>query len=93
MLILLWLEIDPRGSDFVIATASIAKLEMLKNAGAEVIALDVTASLEELKDFAAKAHSIYGRIGVLVKKAGYAMQGSLEELRCVLVPRGVLISS
>jgi len=67
--------------DKVIATARNAtKLESLKEEGADTMPLDVTASLDDLKNSAEKAHSLYGRIDVLVNVAGYVMEGTLEEL-------------
>jgi NAD(P)-dependent dehydrogenase (short-subunit alcohol dehydrogenase family) len=68
--------------DKVIATAwNASKLELLKDAGADTMQLDVTASLDDLKKSAEKAHKLYGRIDVLVNNADYAMEGTLEELR------------
>ena len=68
--------------DKVIATARNAnKLEPLKEAGADIMELDVTASLEDLKKSAEMAYKLHGRIDVLVNNAGYAMEGTLEELR------------
>ena len=68
--------------DKVIATARNAnKLELLKEVGADIMELDVTASLEDLKKSAEKAYKLHGRIDVLVNNAGYAMEGTLEELR------------
>jgi len=74
------LEALSRG-DKVIATArNPSKLDSLKKAGANVMALDVTAPLEELQASATEAYRVYNRIDVLVNNAGYIMQGALEEL-------------
>jgi len=68
----LTLELLKRG-DKVIATGrarSIAKLDALKEKGADTIELDVTAPLDVLHDVAKKAVAIHGRIDVLVNNAG-----------------------
>lgn len=71
-----------RRGDKVIATArarSIGKLQVLKDQGAEVLELDVTALPESLKEVAKQANDIYGHIDVLVNNAGYIEVGALEE--------------
>ncbi|KAL2220181.1 short chain dehydrogenase [Thermoascus aurantiacus ATCC 26904] len=74
------LQVLQRG-DRVIATARKASsLEELEAAGAKVLVLDVTASLDTLKQIAVTAHGFYGRIDVLVNNAGYVASGSIEEL-------------
>lgn len=58
--------------DAVIATArNPAKISDLKEAGASTLALDVTASLTDLKKVAEDAFKIHGRIDYLVNNAGY----------------------
>ncbi len=57
----------------VIATArgkSLDKLNDLKAKGAYILELDVTDSLDKLKEVAKKAAAVYGRIHVLVNNAG-----------------------
>lgn len=66
--------------DKVIATArNASKLESLKAAGADVLALDVTADMETLKEVATKAHSLYGKIDTLINNTGYLIDGAVEE--------------
>lgn len=67
--------------DKVIATArNTAKLDNLKKAGADVLQLDVTSSLSDLRAIAKQAYSLYNRIDILVNNAGFATQGTIEEL-------------
>lgn len=56
------------------------RLESLKNAGAAVLELDVTASQEDLNQKAQEAWAKYGKVDVLVNNAGYIEAGILEEL-------------
>ncbi|TFY74705.1 hypothetical protein EWM64_g9307, partial [Hericium alpestre] len=68
--------------DKVIATTrsrSIHKLDNLKQQGADVLELEVTAPLEDLHEVAKQAVAIYGRVDVLVNNAGYYCPGALEE--------------
>ncbi|TFY71287.1 hypothetical protein EVG20_g1726 [Dentipellis fragilis] len=78
---LMTLEALKRG-DKVIATArgrSVEKLNELKEKGADVFELEVTAPLETLHEVAKKAVAIHGRIDILVNNAGYLAGGALEE--------------
>ncbi|KAF9525424.1 hypothetical protein CPB83DRAFT_943586 [Crepidotus variabilis] len=71
-----------RRGDKVIATGrarSIAKLDELKNEGADTLELDVTWPLEKLQETAKEAVSIHGRIDVVVNNAGYVQIGVVEE--------------
>ncbi|KAL1742769.1 hypothetical protein HDZ31DRAFT_83893 [Schizophyllum fasciatum] len=68
--------------DKVIATArarSLAKLDDLKAAGADVLELDVTAPLDALKAVAGQAVAIHGRVDVVVNNAGYILTSAIEE--------------
>lgn len=59
--------------DKVIATArarSLHKLQKLQEYGAEVVELDVTADLDQLKIIAEKAARVYGRLDVIVNNSG-----------------------
>ncbi|KAL4248327.1 Short-chain Dehydrogenase/Reductase (SDR) [Abortiporus biennis] len=71
-----------RRGDKVIATGrakSINRLADLKAAGADVLELDVTAPLEDLRQIAKQAISLHGRIDVVVNNAGYMEVAMLEE--------------
>ena len=72
--------------DQVIATArprnsnAFDRLAPLKEAGAAVMELDVTASAEVLNAKAKEAWAIYGKIDVLVNNAAYIDAGVFEEI-------------
>ena len=62
-----------RRGDKVIATArarSLNRLDDLKVKGADILELDVTNSLESLREVARKAVELHGRIDVLINNAG-----------------------
>ncbi|KAI0036060.1 hypothetical protein K488DRAFT_76242 [Vararia minispora EC-137] len=66
----------------VIATArakSIGQLDELRAKGADVLELDVTASLEDLRVVAQKAIALHGHVDVVVNNAGYGGIGVVEE--------------
>jgi NAD(P)-dependent dehydrogenase (short-subunit alcohol dehydrogenase family) len=48
----------------------VAKLNDLKEKGADVLELDVTAPLDKLHEIAKTAAAIHGRIDVVVNNAG-----------------------
>ncbi|KAJ5522067.1 hypothetical protein N7527_006182 [Penicillium freii] len=72
--------------DQVIATArarnsdALDRIAPLKEAGAAVMELDVTASAEVLNAKAKEAWAIYGKIDVLVNNAAYIDAGVFEEI-------------
>jgi NAD(P)-dependent dehydrogenase (short-subunit alcohol dehydrogenase family) len=82
-------EILARG-DKVIATArnASARLGHLKDSGAAILDLDVTASESELSAKVAEAIQIYGNIDVLVNNAGIFEWGLIEETRQVVSVEG-----
>ncbi|KAJ6462562.1 short chain dehydrogenase [Mycena sanguinolenta] len=64
----------------VIATARrIETLEGLKEKGAEILSLDVTASPDAIAAFAAIAWETYGQVDFLINNAGYLQAGAIEE--------------
>lgn len=56
------------------------RLAPLKEAGAAVMELDVTASAEVLNAKVKEAWAIYGKIDVLVNNAAYIDTGVFEEI-------------
>jgi NAD(P)-dependent dehydrogenase (short-subunit alcohol dehydrogenase family) len=72
--------------DRVIATGRNAaeKLSHLKDTGAAILDIDVTAPQGELDSKMKEALAIYGGIDVLVPNAGYSEIGFVEELRQVI---------
>jgi NAD(P)-dependent dehydrogenase (short-subunit alcohol dehydrogenase family) len=73
----------------VIATTrarSLGALDALQAQGADVLELDVTAQLADLKTIADKATALHGRVDVVVNNAGYIEFGALEENTSVEVP-------
>ncbi len=68
--------------DHVIATARRGheRLQKLKDAGAAILDLDVTAPQAELDAKVKEALEIYGGIDVLVNNAGYIEGALVEEL-------------
>ena len=68
--------------DRAIATArgDVARLALLKDAGAAVLSLDVTASQANINAKVEEAIAIYGGIDVVVNSAGYIEAGIAEEV-------------
>lgn len=68
--------------DRAIATArgDVARLDLLKDAGAAVLSLDVTSSQADINAKVEEAIAIYGGIDVVVNSAGYIEAGIAEEV-------------
>lgn len=69
--------------DQVIATGRNAerRLAHLKDTGAAILDLDVTAPQATLEQKFKEAWDIYGTVDVLVNNAGYIQCGALEEIK------------
>jgi NADP-dependent 3-hydroxy acid dehydrogenase YdfG len=61
--------------------SGIERLSALKESGAAVFELDITAPQAELNEKAKEAWNIYGHIDVLVNNAGFIMGGLVEEIK------------
>ena len=78
--------------DKVIATARNAetRLTPLKEKGASILNLDVTASQEEIDSIIKEAIGIYGHIDILINNAGTLKMRFLEEVTYVYLRRSTL---
>lgn len=66
--------------DLVIATArKIEALETLRAIGCDTLALDVTASDQDVQHVVAQAHALHGRIDILVNNAGIGLVRPIED--------------
>lgn len=70
-----------RGHKVVATSRNSEKLGTLREAGAALMDLDVTASDEVLRAQMKEAHGLYGRITHVVNCAGYNLAGAVEEAR------------
>jgi NADP-dependent 3-hydroxy acid dehydrogenase YdfG len=73
------LEALSRGHKVIASARSTARIADLKEAGADTVALDVTAAFSELEKIAKEANDKYGYITHLVNAAGYILVGAVEE--------------
>ena len=66
--------------DNVLATArNLSKIHDLREAGADILELDVTSPLDRLGAIVKQAVDVHGRIDVVVNNAAYIAVGALEE--------------
>ncbi|KAF2732092.1 NAD(P)-binding protein [Polyplosphaeria fusca] len=68
-----------RGHIVVASARSTSRIQDLKEAGADVVTLDVTSPLPDLQKIAKQVHEKYGRLTHLVNAAGYILIGAVEE--------------
>ena len=64
------LNVLSRGDKVVATARSLQKLDELKQAGADILELDVVSPLQSLHEVVKEAHGLHGRIDVLVNNAG-----------------------
>lgn len=74
------LEALKRGHKVIATARSASRLGELKEAGAAVLDLDVTAPEEVLDARLKAANDVYGRITHVVNCAGYILEGAVEEV-------------
>jgi short-subunit dehydrogenase len=73
------LEALSRGHTVIASARSLSRLSHVKDAGADIVVLDVTSPLSEIEKVAKKANDKYGYITHLVNVAGYVLVGAVEE--------------
>lgn len=74
------LQVLSRGDKVISTARNASRLSDLKEAGANVIDLDVTDDLV-IEEKVKAAHGIHGRLDILVNNAGFVQEGALEEQR------------
>lgn len=68
-----------RGHIVVASARSTSRIQDLKDAGADVVTLDVTSPLPQIQKVAKEVNDKYGRVTHLVNAAGYILVGAVEE--------------
>jgi NAD(P)-dependent dehydrogenase (short-subunit alcohol dehydrogenase family) len=73
------LEALSRGHKVIASARSLSRLADVKDAGADIVVLDVTSPLTEIARVANEANDRYGYITHVVNVAGYVLVGAVEE--------------
>ena len=73
------LEALSRGHRVFASARSLSRLSDVKDAGADIVVLDVTSPLTEIAKVAKEANDRYGYITHVVNVAGYVLVGAVEE--------------
>jgi NADPH:quinone reductase-like Zn-dependent oxidoreductase len=73
------LEALKRGHKVIATARNSSKLTDLKEAGAEVMDLDVTSDEATIQAVIDKAVAVYGKITHVINAAGYIFEGAVEE--------------
>jgi NADP-dependent 3-hydroxy acid dehydrogenase YdfG len=75
------LEALSRGHKVIATARDTSSLTLLKEKGAAVMSVDVTADEETLAAKLKEANAIYGTITHVINAAGYILAGAIEEAR------------
>jgi NADP-dependent 3-hydroxy acid dehydrogenase YdfG len=73
------LEALSRGHKVIASARNLSRLSDVKDAGADIVVLDVTSPLTEIAKIAKEANETYGYITHVVNVAGYVLVGAVEE--------------
>ncbi|KAL1861174.1 hypothetical protein Plec18167_002877 [Paecilomyces lecythidis] len=68
-----------RGEKVIATARNLRSITSLATAGAHILELDVTASVDEVNKVIQKSLKVYGRIDVLLNNAGFVHTGGVEE--------------
>lgn len=74
-------EILRRGDKVIVTARNLQSIQALAGAGARTLALDVSASVQEIDSTVRTALGIYGQIDVFLSNAGYVHAGGVEETK------------
>lgn len=77
------LEALARGHKVIASSRRLHRLHEIKQAGADIVELDVTSPLANIEKVAKDANDMYGYINHIVNAAGYVLVGAVEETSSV----------